>query len=396
MTTEPMGQSGLMPLTAPHGERELGPQAIRVRLKINFPAFTLDLDLTLPGTGVTALFGPSGSGKTTCLRAIAGLEHAVALRSAVRRNLVTLNGEAWQDDAQGIFVPTHLRALGYVFQEASLFRHLSVAQNLAFGQKRLARAAGAPQKASLEQAIGQAVELLGIGHLLGRQPHTLSGGERQRVAIARALATRPRLLLMDEPLAALDVKRKAEVLPYLEKLHRELHIPILYVSHAIDEVARLADHLVLLDEGKLVASGPTADVLTRLDLPLAHGDAAGAVISATVVSHDPAYHLTLVRFAGGDFTLPQQVIGVGGTVRVRVQARDVSLTLQRQTGTSIQNILPVTVTALSSDSPGQVMVQLDAGGSALLARVTARSADALALEVGKSLFAQIKGVAILG
>ncbi len=376
-----------MPQQTPHG--------IRVRLQVPFPAFALDVDLTLPGTGVTALFGPSGSGKTTCLRAMAGLEHAVVLRSAIRRNLVIINGDTWQDESQGIFVATHLRALGYVFQEASLFSHLSVAHNLAFGQKRVARAA-AQQKVALAQAIEQAVELLGIGHLLDRQPHTLSGGERQRVAIARALATSPRLLLMDEPLAALDARRKAEVLPYLEKLHNELNIPILYVSHAIDEVARLADHLVLLEEGKVAASGPTAGVMTRLDLPLAHGDAAGAVISATVVSHDPGYHLTLVRFAGGDFTVPRQAADVGQTLRVRVQARDVSLTLHRQVATSIQNILTVTVTAMSPDAPGQVMVQLDAGGSALLARVTARSVDALALAVGKQLYAQVKGVAILG
>ena len=381
---------------------------LQVRLNINFPAFALDVDLTLPGTGVTALFGPSGSGKTTCLRAIAGLEHAVALRSAARRNLVIINGETWQDDAQGIFVSTHLRALGYVFQEASLFGHLSVAQNLAYGQKRVSRAAGTqpygssegavnvPVRMTHEAAMAQAVDMLGIGHLLARQPHTLSGGERQRVAIARALVTRPRLLLMDEPLASLDSKRKAEVLPYLEKLHHELNIPILYVSHAMDEVARLADHLVLLEEGKLVANGPAADVMTRLDLPLAHGDAAGAVITATVVSHDPAYHLTLVRFAGGEFSIPLQTIEVGHAVRFRVQARDVSLTLERQTGTSVQNILPVTIAALSMDSPGQVMVQLDAGGSALLARLTARSVDALKLEVGKRVFAQVKGVAILG
>ena len=340
---------------------------IDARLRLARGDFLLDVALHLPGRGVTALFGPSGCGKTSVLRALAGLDRAAGR--------VALGSELWQDDASGQWLPTHRRALGYVVQESALFPHLDVRANLDYGRRR----SGAANQAFALDAL---VDLLGIAPLLGRRPATLSGGERQRVAIARALAGSPRLLLMDEPLAALDVKRKAEVLPYLEKLHRELHIPILYVSHAIDEVARLADHLVLLDEGKLVASGPTADVLTRLDLPLAHGDAAGAVISATVVSHDPAYHLTLVRFAGGDFTLPQQVIGVGGTVRVRVQARDVSLTLQRQTGTSIQNILPVTVTALSSDSPGQVMVQLDAGGSALLARVTARSADALALEVG--------------
>ena len=364
-------------------------RVITLRLQVNFPAFALDLDLSLPGTGVTALFGPSGSGKTTCLRAVAGLERVVSLRSAARPNVVALNGETWQDDAKGIYVPTHLRALGYVFQEASLFAHLSVAQNLAFGQKRVT---AARQKVSLDQAV----ELLGIGHLLNRQPHTLSGGERQRIAIARALATSPRLLLMDEPLAALDAKRKAEVLPYLEKLHTELDIPVLYVSHAIDEVARLADHLVLLEDGQAVASGPTADLMTRLDLSMAHGDAAGAVISATVISHDPGYHLTLVRFAGGDFTLPQQAIDVGARLRIRVQARDVSLTLEKQIGTSIQNILPVTIVALSPESPGQVMVQLDADGSVLLARVTARSVDVLKLEVGKRVYAQVKGVAILG
>ena len=386
--------------------------SVQVRLKVHFPAFTLDVDLALPGNGVTALFGPSGSGKTTCLRAIAGLERAVALRSAARRNLVIVNGDTWQDDAQGLFVPTHQRALGYVFQEASLFSHLNVAQNLEFGQKRVQKSLqgrahnsesasrSRSSEASTGASLGAAIDLLGIGNLLARQPHTLSGGERQRVAIARALATRPRLLLMDEPLAALDAKRKAEVLPYLEKLQRALNIPILYVSHAMDEVARLADHLVLLEDGKAVASGPAADLMTRLDLPLAHSDLAGAVITATVVSHDPAYHLTLLRFAGGDFTVPQQTnnagIGIGDTLRLRVQARDVSLTLEQQTGTSIQNILPVTVAALAIDSPGQMMVQLDAGGSTLLARVTARSAHLLELEVGKRLFAQVKGVAILG
>ena len=372
-------------------------QGITVRLKINFPAFTLDVDLALPGQGVTALFGPSGSGKTTCLRAIAGLEHAVALRSAARRNLVIVNGETWQDDSQGIFVATHLRRLGYVFQEASLFNHLSVAQNLAFGQKRVARAAGAQEKALMAQAIQQAIELLGIGHLLSRQPHTLSSGERQRVAIARALATRPRLLLMDEPLAALDAKRKAEIFPYLEALHRELQLPILYVSHAIDEVARLADNLVLVEAGQVIATGGTAALMTRLDLPLAQGDGAGAIIVATVVSHDSSYVLTQARFAGGDIHVPQQQHAkVGDALRIRVQARDVSLTLEKQTGTSIQNIFPVRIAAFSPDSPGQVMVQLDAAGTTLLARVTARSADALNLAVGQMMFAQVKGVAIIG
>lgn len=358
---------------------------LQLRLHVKRESFTLKVDLDLPGSGVTALFGPSGSGKTTCLRAIAGLERSSA--NGVN-NFVAVNGEVWQDDTSGVFLPTHQRALGFVFQEASLFPHLSVAQNLAFGQSRVPQV---QRRVSLEQAI----ELLGIGPLLARAPHTLSGGERQRVSIARALATSPHLLLMDEPLAALDAKRKAEIFPYLETLHRTLQLPILYVSHAIDEVARLADHLVLIEAGQVIAAGDTAALMTRLDLPLAQGDGAGAIITATVVSHDPQYVVTLARFAGGDIHIPQQRAPIGDTVRVRVQARDVSLTLEKQVGTSIQNILPVYITAMLPDSPGQVMVRLDAAGTALLARVTARSADALKLAVGQQLFAQVKGVAIL-
>ncbi|WP_210411705.1 molybdenum ABC transporter ATP-binding protein [Rhodoferax sediminis] len=359
-----------------------GHPAVLARLQLNYAGFALDVDLALPGRKVSALFGPSGSGKTTCLRAIAGLERA-------RGGYVEVNGEVWQDDARGLFVPTHQRALGYVFQEPSLFAHLTVAQNMAYGMKRV-------PPAQRRVSLAQAVELLGMGPLMQRSPATLSGGERQRVAIARALATSPRILLMDEPLAALDAKRKAEILPYLERLHGELDIPVLYVSHAPDEVARLADHMVLLDAGKMVASGATFDLMTRLDLPLAHGDSAGAVISATVARHEAGYHLTLAEFSGGQLSLPQQTIHVGHAIRVRIQARDVSLTLQRQSGTSVLNILPATIMALASDSPGQVMVRLDAGGSPLLARITLKSADALALAVGQTVFAQIKGVAILG
>jgi molybdate transport system ATP-binding protein len=362
---------------------------LQLRLKTAFPGFDLNVEADLPGRGVTALFGPSGSGKTTCLRMIAGLERPSVKRSENRQSRVSINGNIWQDDSQNIWQGTHLRPLGFVFQEASLFDHLNVVRNLAYGQSRVPLA---ERKVSLEQAI----ELLGIGHLLQREPATLSGGERQRVAIARALATSPQLLLMDEPLAALDAQRKADVLPYLEKLHTGLDIPVLYVSHALDEVARLADHILLLDKGQVTAQGHTADLMTRLDLSLAHGDAAAAVIVATVKRHEPEFHLSFAEFAGGEFSIPQQNFPLGHNLRIRVQARDVSLTLQRQTGTSIQNILPCTVKALSTDGPGQVTVQLDANGSTLLARVTAKSAAALGLEIGKPVFAQIKGVAILG
>ena len=358
------------------------PPRLQAQLQLAYPGFSLDVNLHLASAGVTALVGPSGSGKTSCLRTIAGLE-----RRATGR--VVVNGEVWQDDRQGIFMPVHQRALGYVFQDARLFAHLSVAQNLAFGQQRVP---AAERRVSLEQAIA----LLGIAPLLKRQPDTLSGGERQRVAMARALASSPRLLLMDEPLAALDAQRKADILPYLENLQRELDIPVLYVSHAMDEVTRLADHLVLLDAGRVSASGPTQTLLTRLDLPLAHGDAAGAVVPACIASHDNDEHLTQASFAGGTLLLPWQNRPVGQTLKVRIQARDVSLTLARQTGTSIQNILEATVSALSPDSPGQTMVALDVGGCTLLARVTQRSVRQLGLQPGLRLFAQIKGVAILG
>lgn len=347
-----------------------------------FPGFSLDVSLAVPGRGVTAVFGPSGSGKTSLLRCIAGLERAGSGRLSV-------NGEVWQDDAAGIFVPVHKRPLGYVFQEASLFAHLDVAHNLDFGLRRVP---ASQRRVSLEKAIG----LLGLRALMQRMPGTLSGGERQRVAIARALATSPRLLLMDEPLASLDIARKAEILPYLERLHDELDMPVLYVSHAPDEVARLADHLVLLDGGRVTASGTTRELMTRLDLPLAHGDAAAAVLEAVVIAVEPDWHMSHAEFSGGRISLLNPALRVGQRVRVRIQARDVSLTLARQEGTSVQNIFPVTVTGLCADSPGQVMVKLDADGSILLARITGKSADALQLRAGSQVYAQVKGVAVLG
>jgi molybdate transport system ATP-binding protein len=355
---------------------------LTLRARLERSGFTLDLDLALPGHGITALFGPSGSGKTTALRVLAGLEPGAV-------GQISVQGEVWQDSAQGTFKPVHHRALGYVFQEASLFEHLNVQGNLQYGFKRT-------PVSKRQQNWDHTVDLLGIGHLLARWPHELSGGERQRVAICRALATSPRLLLLDEPLAALDAPRKAEILPYLERLQTALRLPVIYVTHAIDEVARLADHLVLLEAGRVVAQGSTAELLTRLDLSLAHGDMAGAVLQCQVVSHDAHDHLTLVRFAGGELTVTRQSSAPGESLRVRVAARDVSLTLQRQSDTSILNILPCTVVAVSPDGPGQVMVALQACDTPLLARITARSGQALGLMPGKAVFAQVKGVAVLG
>ena len=362
------------------------PGGIVARFAIAYPGFTLRADLQLPGRGVTALFGASGSGKTSLLRAIAGLERHAG-------GYLAVNGEVWQDARH--FVPTHRRPLGYVFQEASLFAHLDVARNLDYGLRRIPATARRVPRA-------QAIELLGIGHLLQRRPATLSGGERQRVAIARALLTAPQLLLMDEPLAALDAQRKAEILPYLARLRAELDIPVLYVSHALDEVIQLADHLVLLGGGRatgqVLASGPIAQTLARIDLPTAQSASAAVLIEATVQDYDSAYELLRLGFAGGELLAPHPTpLAPGTRLRLQVQARDVSLALAPAQGSSILNRLPATVTGITSaDTPAHMLVRLDAGGTPLLARITRFSCDQLHLAVGMPVWAQVKAVALLG
>ena len=378
---------------------------IDARLTLARRDFTLDVALQLPERGITALFGPSGCGKTTVLRALAGLERAAGR--------VALGDEVWQDDASGQWRPTHQRPLGYVIQEAALFPHLDVRANLAYGRKRSRAADGlaTDDPAASGFALDSVIDLLGIAPLMARRPATLSGGERQRVAIARALATAPRLLLMDEPLAALDAPRKAEILPYLERLHRTLALPIVYVTHAMDEVARLADHLVLLDAGRVRAAGPLAELLAQPDLPLARQDDAGVVIAATVAEHDRAYGLSRVQFEGGTLWVGQTSAAPGEGVRARVLARDVSVTRQAPLQTSVINVLPVVLESMQADR-STALLQLrvghaggDAGGDAgraagptpvrLLARITRRSGDTLALQPGDALFAQIKGVALM-
>lgn len=357
---------------------------INLRLQHHYPGFALDLDLQLPGKGVTALYGHSGSGKTTCLRCIAGLERA-------SQAYVQINDEVWQDSQRKHFVPVHQRALGYIFQEASLFPHLSVRANLEFGLKRIAR-----QERQVD--LAHASELLGITHLLQRAPHNLSGGERQRVGIARALLTSPRLLLMDEPLAALDSQRKSEILPYLERLHAELDIPVLYVSHSQDEVARLADHIVLLSEGKVIASGPIGETLARLDLPLARGDDAGVVIEGQVGAYNLNYQLLTLQLPGSvqHLRVTHASMGIGRPLRVKVQARDISLSLTPAEHSSILNSLRVTVVSeTAADNQAHVLIRLDADGTPLLARITRYSRDQLGLHPGQWLWAQIKSVAVL-
>jgi molybdate transport system ATP-binding protein len=355
---------------------------ILLRLQHQYPGFALDVDLALPGRGVTVLFGPSGSGKTTLLRCVAGLERASSAR-------LTINGEVWQDDAQGVFVPTWRRPIGVVFQEASLFPHLDVRENLAYGIKRVKAAGGA-------SALPKVSALLGIEKLLDRATDRLSGGERQRVAIARALLAQPRLLLMDEPLSALDVARRQEILPYLERLHDELEIPMLYVTHQLEEVARLADHLVLLEQGRVLASAPLGEALARLDLPLARDHEAGVVIDAEVVGHDAAWHLTHLRFAGGDISVSQRPLEIGRAVRVRILARDVSIALSGDLASSIQNRFACVVQGIApADDPAQCLVGLVAAGVPFFARVTRRAVDQLGLVPGCSAWAQVKAVALL-
>jgi molybdate transport system ATP-binding protein len=354
---------------------------ITARFQLAWPGFSLDVDLDLPGRGVTALFGHSGSGKTTLLRCIAGLEKAT-------NGYLSVNGELWQERDR--FLPTYKRPLGYVFQEASLFPHLSVLANLEYGLKRVTPV---ERKVSLDRAI----DLLGIGHLLNRRPDHLSGGERQRVAIARALAVSPRLLLMDEPLAALDLARKQEILPYLERLHDELEIPVLYVTHSPDEMAHLADHLVALEGGRVVAAGALTDILARIDLPIRLGEDAGVVLDGVVVERDANWHLTRVAFDGGHFWARDSGHALGQHVRVRVLARDVSLALTHNLGTSILNVLPAAVEAIADENhPSLSLVRLRVGTSPLVARLTRRSVQALELVPGKAVFAQVKAVALVG
>ncbi len=342
--------------------------------------FRLDVSFEAPASGVTALFGRSGSGKTSVLRAVAGLVRAP-------QGVVLINGEVWQDDKE--FVPAHRRPLGYVFQEASLFPHLSVKRNLEYGWRRV------PQE-KRRIKFENVIELLGIGPMLKRATHRLSGGERQRVAIARALLTSPRLLLMDEPLSGLDHGAKQAILPYLESLHDEFAIPSLYVSHDPNEVARLADQMVLLEQGKVIAQGAAADLLTRLDLPVAGYDGAASILKGYVSAHDHTYHLTWISMHGGRVAVAREDLPVGKHARVEILARDVSLSLKPHSDTSIMNILPVKVVDTREIDRSQLLVRLELDdGQTLLSRITRRSGMAIGLQEGMYLYAQVKSVALI-
>ena len=349
-------------------------------IQLDRAAFELRIECQFPGKGITALFGASGAGKTALLRCIAGLERP-------RRATVRFNDQLWQDERR--FVPPHRRRIGFVFQEASLFAHLSIQGNLEYGLRRV------PSSQRRVQ-LAEAVSFLNLSALMARRPHQLSGGQRQRVAIARALLSSPQLLLMDEPLSNLDQASRNEVLPHLERLHDELSIPIVYVSHEINEVMRVADHLALLDAGRLLAFGPIEELLTRPDLPLAHLDQAGSVLNGVIAQHDPQFHLSYVDVPGGRVAISLKSAPLGKSVRVRIEARDVSLALKPPQQSSITNVLPGRVLDLTGDrDPAQQLIRIEVGGRPLLARITQRSVRQLGIEPGMQLYAQIKSVALM-
>lgn len=364
---------------------------IEVQLQLQRGTFTLAMDVQLPGRGVTVLFGPSGCGKTTALRAIAGLIRPQQAR-------IVVGGQVWQDDAARQWVPTHRRQLGYVFQEANLFTHLSVRQNVEYGLRRI-------RGDRPRIALAQAIELLGIAPLMERGVAHLSGGETQRVALARALATSPQLLLMDEPLAALDAERKRELLPYIANVTRELDIPVLYVTHSIDEVAKLAQHVLLLRQGAVLAQGPASAIFTQPGSPLAQDEAASTLLDGTVTEHDTQDHVWSMRVGGSasgptlQWTQSDAVLRLGSPVRLRILARDVSLTLAPPQASSVLNILRCTVLSAEQHADGHALVRLQLSDTVtnevLLARISTRSVRQLQISAGMAVYAQIKGVAVI-
>jgi molybdate transport system ATP-binding protein len=354
---------------------------LEVTAKKRLGGFSVDLNFSCRANGLTAVFGRSGAGKTTLVNMLAGLVRPESGR-------IVIGGTTLFDSDRGIDLPVERRRLGYVFQEDRLFPHLSVRANLIYGFKRTPRAERSIQPE-------QIIELLGLGDLLKRRPRDLSGGEKQRVALGRALLANPRLLLMDEPLASLDQARKEEVLPFLERLHGELAVPIVYVSHAMEEIVRLADTLVLVSDGRVVAVGPLETLTSRLDLrPLTGRYEAGAVIEARIAGHDETFHLSSLDFAGGTLRVPRLEDPAGTEIRVRIRARDVSLALAPPEATSILNVFPGVIREISDEAGALVDVLLDLGGATLWARITARSRHDLALAPGSRVYALVKAVAL--
>jgi molybdate transport system ATP-binding protein len=354
--------------------------SLSVDLTHRFGSFSLEARFVSEGR-LTAFFGRSGAGKTSLVNIIAGIVRP-------QRGRIVLDDRPLVDTDQGIFVPRHRRRVGYVFQEGRLFPHLTVRQNLLFGRWFTPR----PER---QIGLDQVLDLLGIGPLLDRRPGALSGGEKQRVAIGRALLTSPRLLLLDEPLASLDDTRKEDILPFIERLRDEAEVPIVYVSHSLAEVARLATTVVMIEHGRIVAVGPPTDVLGRRELAAFHGTAeTGALIEAVIAEHDRSFGLTTLRSAAGSLLAPRLDLPIGTPVRLRIRARDVMIATTRPDGLSALNVLPGRVIALDDADESLVEVGLDCGGVRLAARLTRKSVAALRLAPGRNVYAVIKSVAL--
>lgn len=345
-------------------------------------SFSLEVAFETPMQGITALFGASGCGKTTTLRCVAGLQQLPGQ--------LAVGDETWQDDARGVYLKPHERPIGFVFQEASLFPHLSVRRNLLYGARR-----AGPSSASEAIRFDDVIDLLGVGHLLDRDPGALSGGERQRVAVGRALLSQPRLLLMDEPLSSLDQMAKDEILPYFEALHQNLSIPIMYVSHDITEVARLADRMIILSSGRKLAEGPVQDLLERLDLQPETGRfEAGVILTARVTGHDANFKVTHLDHHGQAISMPSRDLAVGAEVRLRIRARDVSLATRKPEAISVRNILSGTIVEIVEDAETAFAETLiDIGGGRLRARITRQSVADLGLAPGTPVYALVKSIA---
>ncbi|HCO59209.1 MAG TPA: molybdenum ABC transporter ATP-binding protein [Porticoccaceae bacterium] len=354
--------------------------SVAIKLTYKRGDFILRAEAAFPAQGVTAIFGRSGSGKTTLLRCIAGLERG--------EGEVSINGKAWQQGEQ--FTPVHQRQLGYVFQQANLFSHLSVAGNLRYGRKRAAN-----NQQSLPET--EIIDLLDLKPLLERLPHQLSGGQQQRVAIARALLANPRILLLDEPLSSLDADSKADILPYLCRISRQLALPVLYVSHSLGEITQLADQVALLDNGLLGASGPINQMLTDPSLPLAHRQDACALLEGKVIAQDQEFHLSTVALAGGELSVARGQLDTGQTPRLQIHARDVSIALTDDQQSSIQNRLRGQIMSINDTrEPAQVLVVVDVGGQSCLALITRKAQASLRLKPGQAVYLQIKSVAVMG
>lgn len=338
--------------------------------------FTLNADFSIPAKGISAIFGPSGSGKTTILRLIAGLEKS--------KGYLKIGDDIWQDEK--IFKPVYKRSVGYVFQEPSLFTHLNVQKNIEYGFKRA--------KNSNTSILANAIQLLKLENLLSCMPNTLSGGERQRVAIARAIAAKPKILLMDEPLASLDLEHKKEIMPFLSLLKTKLNIPIIYVSHSIDEIMQIADWLMLLENGQIIANDEIKNILTRQDAFAINKENHSAIIKAKVISYDEKYKLTKLKFCAGEFFIAEKNLKIGAKVRLKINAIDISLALNKNLS-SILNILPAKVVKINYENQLYIIVTLQVGDDLLLAKITNKSAELLNIKVGLNLYAQIKTVAII-